>query len=104
MDQRIGIEPSSNRNVRAYHVQEELTEEAALDGSKGHPGNLNPLGNLLLSVKGVESVQVRPYTVLVAKAEMFDWAPIELEVLEVLQYGIRAIREGSDIGSLPERS
>lgn len=79
----------NNPNARAYHVRQELTEKAMFSVDRGDSSdyNGNPVAGiteLLLAIRGVTSITLRPYQATVTKAVAFDWDEIEPRVLECL--------------------
>lgn len=74
--------PPNNADVRIYFSRTPLTEKSAV-AERGRSTN-NPVLACILTVPGIAGARVTPYSLLVRKAEMFEWEEIEPSLLRLL--------------------
>lgn len=85
--------PTNDPDLRAWHSRYELisgqSAEAALRYTATEENS--QLLRDILDIPGVESVQIRPYILLVSKAHLFEWTEIELEVERLVRWHVTSI-------------
>lgn len=80
---QVTVQGTENPNVRAYHTRFEMSSSPEC-GIRGGNNDLGAFGEIVLAIRGVVTVQVMPYVLLVTKALLFDWPEIDVEVQKIL--------------------
>jgi len=87
----ITIQPTENPDCRVYNTRYELCS-APERGCRGEPSELGEFGCLVLDFRGVVSVTLLPYMMIVIKAPLFHWEEVEPKILELLSDFVRSQR------------
>jgi len=76
-----------DEHERRYHVNIELCQQEVEMLIRGeNDESVSALAHLIIEIPGVESVELRPYTIKITKGQAFDWKSVEHHVYGLLRF------------------
>jgi hypothetical protein len=103
----ITAQLTDDPNRMVFHTRFEMSTGYE-EGARGNSSSLSEFGKLFLEIRGVAHVQVIPYTLVVSKAQLYDWTELTPQVEDILRHFVLSQRQmqeqdlvgASDAGSV----